>query len=136
MRGSHRIFRKLSLMKNSRNWLRAMQDEIDSLQKIETNELVQLLKGRKSLKTKWVFKWLRDTVEENASKLKKIYTNKNVSNMLIKIKIVHKQKLQLCIGTTGLNSMWWSFILAFFPQVLEGEIVRLSLSNPWKFLIY
>ena len=36
-------------------------------------------------KQKWVCKWLRDMVEENATKLKKIHINKNVSNMLIKV---------------------------------------------------
>ena len=64
---------------------------------------LQLPKGRKSLKNKWVFNWLRDIVEENVVKLKKIHINKNASNMLTKV--VPKQKLQLCIGTTCLNSM-------------------------------
>ena len=53
--------------------------------KNETYELVQLPKGRKSLKNKWVLKWLRDTVEGNVVKLKKINTNKNASNMLTKV---------------------------------------------------
>ena len=59
--------------------------------KNETYELVQLPKGRKSLKNKWVLKWLRDTVEGNVVKLKKINTNKNASNMLTKV--IPKQKL-------------------------------------------
>ena len=80
-----------------------MQDEMDSLQKNENYELVQFPKGRKSLKNKWIFKWLRDMVEENAAKLKKIHINKNVLNMLTKV--VPKQKLQLCIRTRGLNPM-------------------------------
>ena len=80
-----------------------MQDEMDSLQKNENYELIQLPKGRKSLKNKWIFKWLRDMVEENAAKLKKIHINKNVLNMLTKV--VPKQKLQLCIRTRGLNPM-------------------------------
>ena len=62
-----------------------MQDEMDSLQKNENYELVQFPKGRKSLKNKWMFKWLRDMVEENAAKLKKIHINKNASNMLTKV---------------------------------------------------
>ena len=41
-------------------------------------------------KTKWVFKWLRGTIEENTAKLKKIHTNKNASIMLTKV--VPKQK--------------------------------------------
>ena len=32
-----------------------------------------------------VFKWLRDMVEENEVKLKKIHINKNASNMLTKV---------------------------------------------------
>ena len=72
MRGSHRVFKKLCKIK----WI--------SCRKIKT-KLVQLPKGRKSLKNKWLFKWLRDMVEENAAKLKKIHINKNVSNMLIKV---------------------------------------------------
>ena len=80
-----------------------MQDEMDSLQKNENYELVQFPTGRKSLKNKWIFKWLRDMVEENAAKLKKIHINKNVLNMLTKV--VPKQKLQLCIRTRGLNPM-------------------------------
>ena len=50
-----------------------------------------------------MFKCLRDVVEENMAKLKKIHIKKNASNMLTKV--VLKQKLQLCIGTVGLNSM-------------------------------
>ena len=65
--------------------------------------MVQLPKGRKSLENKWVFKWLRDVVEENVAKLKKIHIKKNASNMLTKVN--PKQKLQLCIRTVGLNSM-------------------------------
>ena len=65
--------------------------------------MVQLPKGRKSLENKCVFKCLRDVVEENMAKLKKIHIKKNASNMLTKV--VLKQKLQLCIGTVGLNSM-------------------------------
>ena len=55
------------------------------------------------MKNKWVFKLLKDIVEENATKLKNIHINKNVSNMLTKV--VPKQKFQLCIGMAGLNSM-------------------------------
>lgn len=37
-------------------WLDAMRDEMDSLKKNETYELVKLPKGKKVLKNKWVFK--------------------------------------------------------------------------------
>ena len=62
-----------------------MQDKMDSLQKNENYELVQLPKGRKSLENKWAFKWLRDMFEKNTTKLKKIHINKNASNMLKKV---------------------------------------------------
>ena len=59
-----------------------MQDEMDSLQKkIKTMSFLQLLKGRKSLKNKWVFKWLRDMVEENVVKLKKIHIKKYLKHV-------------------------------------------------------
>ena len=37
-------------------WLKAMQEEMKSLRKNHTLELVKLPKGRKALKNKWVFK--------------------------------------------------------------------------------
>jgi Reverse transcriptase (RNA-dependent DNA polymerase) len=37
-----------------------MKDEIKSLQENNTYALVQLLKGRKTLRNKWVFKLKRD----------------------------------------------------------------------------
>ena len=48
------------------------------------------LKKENHWKKKWVFKWLRGTIEENTAKLKKIHTNKNASIMLTKV--VPKQK--------------------------------------------
>ena len=42
---------------------------------------LQLPKGRKSLKNKWVFKWLRDMVEENVVKLKKIHIKKYLKHV-------------------------------------------------------
>ena len=50
-----------------------------------------------------MFKWLRNMVEENVAKLKKIHIKKNASNMLTKV--VPKKKLQSCIWIIGLNSM-------------------------------
>ena len=37
-----------------------MQEEMDSLQKNDTYELVELLQGKKALKNKWVFKLKKD----------------------------------------------------------------------------
>lgn len=41
-----------------------MQDEMGSLKKNNTYELVQLLKGRKHLKNKWAFKLKKDDIEK------------------------------------------------------------------------
>jgi ATP-binding cassette subfamily B (MDR/TAP) protein 1 len=40
--------------------MKAMQEEMDSLQKNDTYELVKLPEGRKALKNKWVFKLKKD----------------------------------------------------------------------------
>ena len=37
-------------------WLSAMQDEMDSLHENYTDDLVELLKGKRSLRNKWVYK--------------------------------------------------------------------------------
>ena len=37
-------------------WQSAMQDEIDSLHKSYTYDLVELPKGKRALRNKWVFK--------------------------------------------------------------------------------
>ena len=41
---------------HKRKWIEAMQDEMRSLHKNETFELVKLPKGKRALKNKWVFK--------------------------------------------------------------------------------
>ena len=41
-------------------WIKAMQEEMNSLQKNDTYELTKLPKGRKALKNKWVFKLKKD----------------------------------------------------------------------------
>ncbi|KAM1146313.1 hypothetical protein ACFX19_038862 [Malus domestica] len=45
---------------DSDKWMKAMESEMDSLLKNDTYELVELPKGRKALKNKWVFKLKRD----------------------------------------------------------------------------
>ena len=40
--------------------VKAMQDEMNSLKKNDTYELVKLSKGKKTLKNKWVFKLKKD----------------------------------------------------------------------------
>lgn len=46
--------------KDKIEWMKAMQEEMNSLQKNDTYDLVELPKGRKALKNKWVFKLKKD----------------------------------------------------------------------------
>lgn len=46
------------------SWMKAMQEEMNSLQKNDTYELVELPKGRKALKNKWVLKLNQDGNEK------------------------------------------------------------------------
>lgn len=48
------------------------------------------------------FHWLRDVIENQQMKLKKIHTDKNPSDMLTKI--VPKDKLELCCRLVGMNT--------------------------------
>jgi hypothetical protein len=41
---------------HKKEWMRAMQEEMDSLHKNHTYELVKLPKGKKTLKNKWVYR--------------------------------------------------------------------------------
>jgi len=42
--------------KHTKEWMKAMQEEIDSLHKNHTYELVKLPKDKKALKNKWVYR--------------------------------------------------------------------------------
>ena len=42
--------------KHKEKWQNALQDEMDSLHEIYTYDLVELLKGKRALRNKWVFK--------------------------------------------------------------------------------
>ena len=41
---------------NRKEWMKAMQEEMDSLHKNHTYELVKLPKSKKTLKNKWVYR--------------------------------------------------------------------------------
>ena len=41
---------------NRKEWMKAMQEEIDFFHKNHTYELVMLPKGKKALKNKWVYR--------------------------------------------------------------------------------
>ena len=47
--------------KDKQSWMKAMQEEMNSLQKKKTYELVELPKGKKALRNKWVFKLKKDS---------------------------------------------------------------------------
>ena len=47
--------------KDKQSWMKAMQKEMNSLQKKKTYELVELPKGKKALRNKWVFKLKKDS---------------------------------------------------------------------------
>ena len=46
--------------------------------------------------------WIRLVIEKRLMQLRKIHTKKNPADMLTKV--VTKEKLELCVGTTGMNS--------------------------------
>ena len=54
--GEPETFGKVKEDAHSRKWLSAMQDEMDSLHENHTYELTELLKGKRALRNKWVFK--------------------------------------------------------------------------------
>jgi Reverse transcriptase (RNA-dependent DNA polymerase) len=58
--GEPKNFQETQIHKDKTKWQDAMKDEMKSLQENDTYELVQLPKGRKALRNKWVFKLKRD----------------------------------------------------------------------------
>ena len=47
--------------KDKQSWMKAMQEEMNSLHKNKTYELVKLPKGKNALRNKWVFKLKKDS---------------------------------------------------------------------------
>jgi len=54
--GEPENFQEARVYEQKDRWNKAMQEEIDSLHKNNTYDLVKLPKGRKALKNKWVFR--------------------------------------------------------------------------------
>ena len=50
-------YQKVLLHDEKKEWLRAMHEDMKSLHKNNTYELMELPKGKKALKNKWVLKW-------------------------------------------------------------------------------
>ena len=61
--GEPESFQEAYTHKDKDKWFQAMKEEMKSLEKNDTYELVDLLKDRKALKNKWVFK-LKDGYKE------------------------------------------------------------------------
>lgn len=58
--GEPECFEEVESHKDKQSWVKAMQEEMNSLQKNDTYELAKLPKGKKALKNKWVFKLKKD----------------------------------------------------------------------------
>ena len=53
-------FQEAQTHKDKGSWMKAIQEEMESLQKNSTYELVKLPKGRKALRNKWMYKLKKD----------------------------------------------------------------------------
>ena len=59
-KGEPESFQEIQSHKDTDCWIKAMREEMNSLWKNDTYELIELLRGRKALKNKWVFKLKND----------------------------------------------------------------------------
>ena len=53
-------FKELQFHKEKQCWIQAMEEEMNSLKKNDIYDLVEIPKGRKILRNKWVFKLKKD----------------------------------------------------------------------------
>uniref|UniRef100_A0A2N9IRB9 Integrase catalytic domain-containing protein n=1 Tax=Fagus sylvatica TaxID=28930 RepID=A0A2N9IRB9_FAGSY len=58
--GEPESFQEVQSHKDKQSWMKAMHEEMNSLHKNNTYELVELPKGKKALRNKWVFKLKKD----------------------------------------------------------------------------
>uniref|UniRef100_A0A2N9IAG3 CCHC-type domain-containing protein n=1 Tax=Fagus sylvatica TaxID=28930 RepID=A0A2N9IAG3_FAGSY len=58
--GELESFQEVQSHKDKQSWMKAMHEEMNSLHKNNTYELVELPKGKKALRNKWVFKLKKD----------------------------------------------------------------------------
>ena len=58
--GEPESFQEIQFHMDKQSWLKAMHEEINSLNKNKTYDLVELPKDKKALKNKWVFKLKKD----------------------------------------------------------------------------
>ena len=58
--GELESFQEVQSYKDKQSWLKAMHEEMNSLNKNKTYNLVEFPKGKKVLRNKWVFKLTKD----------------------------------------------------------------------------
>ena len=58
--GESESFQEVQSHKDKQSWMKAMHEEMNSLHKNNTYVLVELPKGKKELRNKWVFKLKKD----------------------------------------------------------------------------
>ena len=58
--GELEIFQEVQSHKDKQSWFKAMLEEMNSLNKSKTYDLVELPKGKRVLRNKWVFKLKKD----------------------------------------------------------------------------
>ena len=58
--GEPESFQEVQSYKDKQNWLKAMHEEMNSLNKNKNYDLVELPKGNRVLRNKWVFKLKKD----------------------------------------------------------------------------
>ena len=58
--GELESFQEVQSQKDKQSWLKAMHEEMNSLNKKKTYDLVELPKGKRVLRNKWVFKLKKD----------------------------------------------------------------------------
>jgi hypothetical protein len=58
--GEPESFQEVQSHKDKQSWMKAMHEKMNSLHKNNTYELVELPKGKKALRNKWVFKLKKD----------------------------------------------------------------------------
>ena len=58
--GEPESFQEVQSHKDKQSWLKAMHEEMNSLNKNKTYNLVELPKGKRVLRNKWVFKLKKD----------------------------------------------------------------------------
>ncbi|CAL5429326.1 unnamed protein product [Camellia sinensis] len=111
-------------------WIQAMKDEMSSLQKNHTDELVSLPKGRKALKNKWVYKLKKDGISKILQHKARLVINgfgqkKGIDFDEIFSPVVKMTSIQVSLGLAAclnLEVEQMDIKIAFLHDDLEEEI--------------